>query len=1102
MHRMFERNYRFLCLCWTSLLLCFHSDLTGNTLRQVQPTGKAITVSAKNQPLGKLLTKIGKENDLIIYFRNEDLAPFKNVSVNFENATLDKVKSELLTPRGLDWVINEDSTITVKKVAPATNTSPATNTISYITGRVISEEGDPIPGATILIKGSQKGTATDNNGNFRINYQGLTSIDSITVSSVSYEHQRISLRRRNHLGDIILRKHVGKLDETVVQAYSTTTKRFNTGNITKIKGEDISKQPVSDPLLALQGRVPGMTVTQTTGVQGGAVKVQIRGQNSLNSGTQPLFVVDGVPYESTIVAPGLGNYGSMGMSVSALNFLNPSDIESVDVLKDADATSIYGSRGANGVILITTKKGKAGKTKININISSGIQQLQRKRKLLSTPEYLEMRREAFINDNELPTVKNAPDLLRWDTTRYTDWQEKLVGKTATYTDVQTSISGGNSNIQYLIGGNLHTETTVNPGKFPFGKHGLHISLSGNTPAKKLRYNFIGSYSKNTNEFPGVDFASYIYLPPNAPEPLLPDGSLNWADSTWTNLNWTNPYALLRTRKIELHASNILTNADVSYSILPGLDLKVNFGFNQVQNNTFNTKLLAGTDPALWGTETANKTYTTTKIRTFTSEPRLSYVKTIGPGTLQALTGITILERKMETQYIFTGDFDDDALVENPAAAKTDDLIFSNSNYKYLALFCQLGYKLNDKYLLNASFRRDGSSRFGANKRFASFGAVGAGWIFSEEDLVKTGMPFLSFGKLRASYGITGNDQIGDYQQFQQYKVQRGLYQGAKVIRVEGLYNPDYEWEKTKKGEIGLEMGFIRDRILINISRYSTRSSNQLSQQLLPITAGANSVMMNLPALILNSGWELSLATQNIKGKKFNWTTNVNYSSNKNKLKSYNGPNASIKTGRPITTVELYQSLGINPANGLPLFADPEGRPVPIDENADATKATFDPTPVFQGGIENTFTYRSLSVSLFFQYVNQKGFNRIFPSEFSTGIMNNAPLEVLNRWRREGDQATVPLSGQTGANTNAFYALWNSSNKAIGDASFLRCKNITINWQPAALKKLLKNKADCIIYFTGQNVFTITNYAGWDPEIQSSVVLPPASTYTLGLRLTL
>lgn len=1100
MHCTFKRICRFSCL-WMYLLLYFHTDLAGNTLRQVQLTGKLITLSAKDQPLADILKKISKENDLTIYFRDEDLARFKKVSVDFKKATLDEVKSRLLTPNGLDWVIIDHNTFTVRKSQPPANIPTTTDTIRYFTGRVINEEGSPVPGATILIKGSKKGTATDNNGIFRINYQDLFNIDSITVSSISYDQKQVSVKGRNHLGDIILRKYIGDLDETTIKGYTTTTRRFNTGNIITIKGDDISKQPVSDPLLALQGRVPGMTITQTTGVQGGAVTVQIRGRNSLNSGTQPLFIVDGVPYEPSIVAPGLGNYGSMGMAISALNFLNPSDIESVDILKDADATSIYGSRGANGVILITTKKGKAGKAILNINFSSGIQQLQNKRKLLSTRQYLEMRREAFTNDNALPTIKNAPDLLRWDTTRNADWQEELIGKTANYTDAQVSVSGGTSNVQYLIGGNVHTETTVNPGKFRFWKYGLHVSLSGNMPEKKLRYNFVGSYSTNINKFPGVDFASYIYLPPNAPEPLLPDGSLNWADSTWTSLHWTNPFALLRSKVLDSRSSNILTNADLSYSILPGLNAKVNFGFNQIQNTTFSAKLLAGIDPANLAKETADATYTTTKIRTFTSEPQLSFIRTIGPGTLQALIGLTILARQMKSQYIFTGGFRDDALVENPAAAITDDLIFSGSNYRYVAFFGQTGYILNKKYLLNVSFRRDGSSRFGANKKYAWFWAVGGGWIFSEENWTKTGIPFLSFGKLRGSYGITGNDQIGDYQQFQQYKFQRGLYQGTRGIRVEGIYNPDYEWEKTKKGEIGLEMGFIQDRMLINISRYYTRSSNQLSHQFLPITAGANSVMQNLPALIVNRGWELSLATQNIKRKYFNWSTSINYSMNKNELKAYNGPNESFRTGRPITTVDLFQSLGIHPVSGLPLFANSEGQPVPLNDDADGAKATIDPAPVFQGGIENTFSYRNLSVSVFFQYVKQKGFNRIFPSEFSTGIMSNAPLQVLNRWRKEGDVATVPLSSQTGLHTTSFYTLENNSDKAIGNASFLRCKNINISWRPTKLMQLFKNKFNCTIYFSGQNVFTITNYEGWDPETQSGQVLPPFATYTLGFRFT-
>ncbi|WP_052306817.1 SusC/RagA family TonB-linked outer membrane protein [Chitinophaga pinensis] len=1057
-------------------------------------------MSEKDVSLSVILRKITKKTGITIFFNNAELSSFTGVTLNVKNVPFNEVMNQLLTGRGLSWVAVNATTVTVRKgkvesSPPATPAARGADTVLDVSGKVINEKGDPVPGATVMVKNSNKGSSTDADGNFII--KQIPSNAYLTITSISFVPKLIAVRGKPYMGNIALQEYVGDLDETVIKGYYSTTKRFNTGNVTTIKAEDIEKQPVSDPLLTLQGRVPGMTITQTTGVQGGAVNVQIRGRSSINNGTQPLFIVDGVPYEPSITSPPFANYGAVGLTASTLNFLNPADIESIDVLKDADATSIYGSRGANGVILITTKKGKIGKTNINLSANTGIQKMLNKRELLSTKQYLAMRREAFKNDGEEPSVENAPDLMMWDTTRYTDWQKEMIGKTARYTDAQASISGGTPNFQYLMGGNFHRETTIFPGDFHTQRGGMHFNLSGNAFDQRLKVSFIGNYTLSNSDFPGGDFATNIYLPPNTPPPFNADGTLNWANSSWIN-----PYSQLVSRILEAQTNNIVSNVDASFRILPGLVAKVNMGYNELRNSTFSGKLLAGVNPADLNFETAEADYTTTKVKSWISEPQISYSTMMGPGRLESVLGATILAKRMENQYVYTGGIEDDALIKNPAAATSFNVLGASSYYKYIAFFGQLGYNMNERYLLNFGFRRDGSSRFGPNRQFASFGSVGMGWIFSQEDWMRANVPFLSFGKLRGSIGITGNDQIGDYQFLDQYEFQRGLYQGTKGVRVTGLYNPDYEWEKTKKMELGLEMGFLKDRISLSVSRFYTRSSNQLSVYFLPVIVGNTTVLGNLPAVVLNRGWEVVLSTQNIKQKSFTWSTSFNISVNRNKLAAYSGPDISLKEGRSLTTVNLYKSFGVDPVTGKYLFASIEGKPVELNAPADGFQATVDPAPAFFGGMENSFTYKGLRLDIFLQFVKQKGLRGVFNNEALPGIMKNQPLEVLDRWQKEGDKALVQRYNQ---NQSMFFdfTTWNmNSDAAYGDASFVRCKNIALSWQLPAKWMKKMNGGAASFFVNGQNLFTITGYKGWDPETQSVVVIPPVFTLTGGFRLTL
>jgi TonB-linked SusC/RagA family outer membrane protein len=652
-------------LCCTSLYAS--ADQTGK---------QKITVVASDVTLETVFKQIEKQTGLRFMYAVDAVDVKEKVTVAFEKVMLDEVLGMLLGKKGIEWVYRE-GVISLKLHQTKSFVLELADPPINVSGKILDAKGTPIPGATVMIKGGRKGTKTDGDGIFTLSGVSLNSI--LLITHIGFESKEVVANK--NIITIHMNEIAGILDETVIVGYGTTTQRFNTGNVTSIKGDDITKNPVSNVLVALQGKVPGMNITQTTGLPGGQIKVQIRGQNSIKNGTVPLFIVDGVPYEPSVTTTTFGNYGALGDVISALNFINPSDIESIDVLKDADATAIYGSRGANGVVLITTKKGSTSETRVEVNVNQGWQSLAHKQKLLTTKEYLQVRREAFSNDNEVPTIENAPDLLLWDTTRYTNWQDVLIGGTASYTDAQASVSGGSNVVSFMMGGNFHRETTVFPGDFNSQRGGGHFSIMSTTPNQRLRASIIGNYTINKNSYPGQDFASKISLPPNAPPIYNSDGSLNWANSTWEN-----PFSQLVSEKSESETNNFVVNVLLNYRFTDALMFKMNIGYNEVRNNTFSASLIEGRPPQDINTARAFATYLNSKLTAWISEPQITYNKDFGKGAINTMIGATLLSNSIDGNYLFTADILQDALVRFPASAGSYRIFGNGSKYKYVGLF--------------------------------------------------------------------------------------------------------------------------------------------------------------------------------------------------------------------------------------------------------------------------------------------------------------------------------------------------------------------------------------------------------------------------------
>lgn len=957
-----------------------------------------------------------------------------------------------------------------------------------ITGTVTQNQ-KPLSGVSVSQEGRSEVAITSSSGKYQIQVSGENPVLTFRHPDFAEQTQSVS---GNAIINVSFDEKVSQIEEIVLNAgYYKVKEKESTGSISKVTAKDIENQPVNNVLSAVQGRMAGVSITENSGTTGSGFDIQIRGKNSLRAdGNSPLIIVDGIPVNTvsnsfSVISSGVLSKGE----ASPLNSINPNDIESFEVLKDADATAIYGSRGANGVILITTKHGSKRKPVLQITLNTSISKANRFLKLANTEQYIQMRKDAYTFDGISSYPVTAYDINgTWNTTGETDWYDKFIGKEYIGQNQQISWSGGTDNSQWYLGINNQDQQSPFSQNFGYNRKGVDFNSTFTSTDKKFKISPLIQYSIQKNNLIAADLTSQVFLTPNSPQLYTETGDLNWENNTFDN-----PYGTLE-NKYHTKINMLSVGINTEYEVLKNLVFKLNSGYTNTQQQEMRLNPSTAYNPSYGVSSTYSSNYSGRIMReSWIAEPQLHWSKTLYKHKFTALIGSTWENRKDNLLRVLASDFPSDVLIENVSTAKVQKVLEDTElQYRYMAFYGRLNYGYDQRYFINLTARRDGSSRFGPNKRFASFGAVGAAWLFSNESLLKK-LSWLSYGKIRMSAGTTGSDLIGDYQFMDTFTTSYNNYNGVIGMYPSRLYNPNFSWEKTTKLEAALELALFKNRVNFTISHYRNRSSNQLTGIPLPATTGFLTVQSNFPAKVENTGTELDFNAYLIKNNKINWSFFGNITIPRSKLLQFDdiesSPYANVySVGKSMNIKKVYEVKGINPDTGIYEFTDFNGDGK-IDVN-DRIKMV-DYGVKFFGGVGSEISFKAISAGFLFQFVKQRQYNLDYNLPIM-GIMRNVPEYMLDYWTPENPNAAYmkPTTGVNGAAISAYY-LYQSSDSMIVDASYIRLNNVHIGYRIPFKNSLLQ---ECFLQIQAKNIWTITKYKGLDPEVQG-LYMPSVKTYS-------
>jgi TonB-linked SusC/RagA family outer membrane protein len=984
-----------------------------------------------------------------------------------------------------------------------------------ITGTVSSsDDGTTLPGVTIYVKGSTVGTVTDKEGKFSLEAEGGSTI---VISHIGYKLKEVLIEGDASLA-VVLDVDINTLDEIVVVGYGTAKSRDLTGSITKVNfSEEINTSLTRSFETGLQGRALGVQVIQSNGVPGSAVRVRVRGQNSFTGSGDPLYVVDGVPIYSGDFSMSGGDNTVRASNSNVLATINPADIESVEVLKDAAASAIYGARGANGVIVITTKKGGSGATRFNVSYSAGQSQETNRLKLISAQDWWTLYNEARVNDGDLPidpaatTTINGVQFIYNDIKDVnTDWIDEMLRK-GSMQDFNLSARGGSEKTQFYIGAGYKTEEGILKGN-DFSRLNGRVNID-NQATKNVKIGIQSSISHIDNQQVPTSFGGGIGAAQSTALRLFPvynaDGSHYGTQLTTPNTG-ANPVARLEstfttksTRFINNLYADIKLMKDLSFRAEYGLDILDQF--EERYDHNVNRYYKASTLPVIG---LAARWERRLNIRNMNANAYFSYHKMFAEHSLNVTVGSSVQDSKTtglgftpaDGSVGFLNDYFTETsanMVIAPGSTYTGTPIRGYNErdfYRFLSFFARANYKLRDRYLIGASIRADGSSRFGPKNRYGYFPAVSAGWIISEESFMQN-ISKIDYLKLRASYGYTGNSEIGNFKYLGTFSTTGG-YLGFSGITPTRLANPNLTWEKASQLDVAVEFGLFGSRFTGSVGFYRKISTDVLLDKPAPTSAtGLSTLLYNAEDVkVRNAGLEIELTGTVITTGNFSWVADLNIAGNRNEVVETGGippdgfgaaaGDTRVVQGYPIGISYLAISAGVNPETGNEMIYTLEGDKIDALKQSDITnnrQAVGHPFPNFFGGLNNTLKYKNFDLSFLFAF--SEG-NQIYDDGAKRqigGFINswNQRTEVLDRWQQSGDITDIPKLTLKGA---SFTGSDRNSSRFLYDASYIRLRNVSLGYNlPKALVQRIKF-ANARIYVSGTNLLTFSKYKGWDPEV--------------------
>lgn len=1081
-----------------------------------------VNLNVSNQTVREVLDEIENQSEFTFFFNNRHVDLQRRVSVTALKSDVFKVLDTVFEGTNVHYSVVD------KKIVLSTESIPVgqQSQTKKITGKVIDANKEPIIGVNMVVKEQPTlGTVTDIDGNFSLTVPGNATLQ---VSYIGYNTQELPVAGKT-LFTILMKEDNKTLDEVVVIGYGTMKKSDITGSVASVKVSELKEGVSTSVDQMLLGKSAGVNVVQSSGEPGGGFSVNIRGASSINGGVSPLYVIDGIPIDNSrpVSQGSIVGFDSNRSPRNPMSSINPADIESIEILKDASATAIYGSRGANGVILITTKGGKEEKMKVGYSGYVGIQSPSRKLDLLNAADYKRVLNEIIDAGGE-QEASRVGEIANGGAG--TDWQDEVMKQNAIVHEHQLSFTGGSKKTTYYTSFNYINQDGIVKNT-SFERISARVNLKSNINSKlQIGLNATGTYMKDNyvangfgvNEFAGVMNSAYNY------DPTYPvkDTDGNYALSPLLSID--NPMALDEGMKSYSDTYRILASAFGEYHFTKDLFARLNLGtdfMNESRKSFVSSETIAGRN---YGGLASNQNSEKTN---YIVEGTLNYGKTFKKHTIGALAGVSY--QRYVTSYLNNkaSDFPNESLgADNLGLGNQETFRMQNSvtGNRLASYIGRANYSYDDKYLATVTFRADGSSRFGKNNKFGYFPSAALAWKISNESFLKNIRQLTSL-KLRAGWGRTGNQEIGDYPAISTYsQAGSAIWDGKQVVGTAPakIPNPDLKWETTDQLNLGLDFGIFNNRINGGVDYFRKKTTDMLLQLPIPQSTGYNSILSNV-GRIDNNGFEFFINTVNVDTRNFSWQSNITFTSMRNKVKDLGGIDEIIigagythveqvairKPGLPLNSYYGWEVAGVWQKDDDFSKMKTDYKPGDmkyVDQNGDGVindadrMVLGDSFPDFQWSFGNTFTYKGIELYVFFegmQGVDMLNGNLIdcyFPISFRR---NKFSEPYLNRWTPANPTNQYPSfvdplkDGRKVVNS-----------RTLSDASYTRLKTIRLSY---TLPKLIKEIQTLQLYVTAENLFTITDYVGLDPAINPNNntnfrmdfnAYPSSRTFIFGVKL--